>query len=157
MATFNLFSDAFLAGDIIPIRHTCEGKDISPPLTWGDPPEGTQSFALICDDPDAPAGDWVHWLLYDIPPNVRGLPQGIEKDPELPDGSRQGATDSAVGYAGPCPPSGRGAHRYFFTLYALDTRLGLARRVKQDLLAAMEGHILAKAELMGRFERATKK
>jgi Raf kinase inhibitor-like YbhB/YbcL family protein len=159
MATFNLFSDAFLAGDIIPIRHTCEGKDISPPLTWGDPPEGTQSFALICDDPDAPAGDWVHWLLYDIPPNVRGLPQGIEKDPELPDGSRQGRNGfGRLGYAGPCPPSGRGAHRYFFTLYALDTRLGLApAATKQDLLAAMEGHVLAKAELMGRFERATKK
>ena len=92
MATFNLFSDAFLAGDIIPIRHTCEGKDISPPLTWGDPPEGTQSFALICDDPDAPAGDWVHWLLYDIPPNVRGLPQGIEKDPVAPTGAARGAT-----------------------------------------------------------------
>lgn len=159
MTTFKLFSDAFFAGDVIPLRHTCEGKDLSPPLTWGDPPEGTQSFALICDDPDAPAGDWVHWLLYDIPAQVRGLPQGVEKDPELSDGSRQGRNGfGRLGYAGPCPPRGRGAHRYFFTLYALDTVLGLPpAATKQDLLAAMEGHILAQAELMGRFERKTER
>ena len=159
MITFKLFSDACFGGDMIPIRYTCEGKNLSPPLTWGDPPEGTQSFALICDDPDAPSGDWVHWLLYDLPAPVRGLPQGIEQDPELPDGSRQGRNGSGrLGYTGPCPPPGRGPHRYFFTLYALDTRLGLPpAATKAELLRAMEGHVLAQAELMVRFERKTQK
>ncbi len=159
MTTFKLFSDACFSGDMIPIRYTCEGRNLSPPLTWGDPPEGTQSFALICDDPDAPSGDWVHWLLYDLPAQVRGLPQGIELDPELPDGSRQGRNGSGrLGYTGPCPPPGRGPHRYFFTLYALDARLGLPpAATKAELLRAMEGHILAQAELMVRFERRTRR
>jgi len=159
MTTFRLFSDACFAGDVLPIRHTCEGKDLSPPLTWGDPPEGTQSLALICDDPDASNGGWVHWLLYDLPPQTRGLPAGVETDPELADGSRQGRNGfGRLGYAGPCPPPGRGPHRYFFTLYALDARLGLRPAVSRDeLLAAMEGHVLAQAELMVRFERGTRK
>ncbi len=157
MSTFYLSSDAFLNGDLIPIRHTCEGRDLSPPLTWGDPPGGTQSFALVCEDPDAPRGIWVHWVLYNLPAQVRGLPQGVEPDPELADGSRQGRNDfGRLGYGGPCPPPGRGPHRYYFRLYALDTLLTLPPgATRADLLAAMDGHVLATAELMGRFERPT--
>jgi len=157
MSTFHLSSDAFLSGDMIPIRHTCEGRDLSPPLTWGDPPEGTRSFALVCEDPDAPRGIWVHWVLFNLPAQVRGLPQGVEPDPELADGSRQGRNDfGRLGYGGPCPPPGRGPHRYYFRLYALDTLLALPPgATRADLLAAMDGHVLASAELMGRFERPT--
>ncbi len=157
MSTFHLSSDAFLSGDMIPIRHTCEGRDLSPPLTWGDPPEGTRSFALVCEDPDAPRGIWVHWVLFNLPAQVRGLPQGVEPDPELADGSRQGRNDfGRLGYGGPCPPPGRGPHRYYFRLYALDTLLALPPgATRADLLAAMDGHVLATAELMGRFERPT--
>lgn len=157
MSTFHLSSDAFLSGDMIPIRHTCEGRDLSPPLTWGDPPEGTQSFALVCEDPDAPRGIWAHWVLFNLPAQVRGLPQGVEPDPELADGSRQGRNDfGRLGYGGPCPPPGHGPHRYYFRLYALDRLLALPPgATRADLLAAMDGHVLATAELMGRFERPT--
>lgn len=148
-----LTSSAFTHGAMIPKEYTCDGKDISPPLSWSDPPEKTQSFALIMDDPDAPMGTWVHWVIYNIPATARGLPGGVPKDADLPDGSRQGRNSwRKIGYGGPCPPSG--THRYFFKLYALDIVLTLASgATKDELLKAMEGHILANAELMGRYAR----
>jgi Raf kinase inhibitor-like YbhB/YbcL family protein len=112
-----LESKAFKAGGVIPAAHTCDGRDASPDLIWSDPPEGTAAFALVCDDPDAPAGTWVHWLAWNIPAAARRLAEGIQSLPELPDGTRQGSNDfRRVGYGGPCPPSG--THRYFFRLYA---------------------------------------
>lgn len=153
--TLTLFSDDFVRGDIIPVRHTCEGSNISPALTWGDPPDGTRSFALICDDPDTPRGTFVHWVLFNLPPNVRGLAQNVQKVETLSDGSRQGTNDfGKPGYGGPCPPPGHGPHRYFFKLYALDTLLELPSNVtKAEVVEAMDGHILAQGEVMGRFER----
>jgi len=150
---FQLSSSAFAQGQPIPPQYTCRGKDVSPPLNWSDAPAGTQSFALICDDPDAPAGDWVHWLIYNLPAATHSLPEGVPTDGQLPDGSRQGLNGwGQTGYRGPCPPSG--THRYFFKLYALDTVLNLPPgATKQQLLKAMEGHILARTELMGTFRK----
>ena len=150
---FELTSTAFGQGEPIPRRYTCDGEDISPPLQWSDPPQGTQSFALIADDPDAPMGTWVHWVLYNIPAQARGLPEAVSSDAELPDGSRHGQNSwRRLGYGGPCPPSG--THRYFFKLYALDAQLDLAAGAnKKQLLRAMEGHVLAQAELMGTYTR----
>jgi Raf kinase inhibitor-like YbhB/YbcL family protein len=149
----NLTSSAFTHGAMIPKKYTCDGRDISPPLSWSDPPEKTESFALIMDDPDAPMGTWVHWVIYNIPATARSLSEGVPTDAELPDGSRQGRNSwHRIGYGGPCPPSG--THRYFFKLYALDTKLNLASGVtKEGLLQAMAGHIVAQAELMGRYSR----
>lgn len=146
-------SPAFAAGQPIPVQYTCRGQDISPPLVWSDPPPGTHAFALICDDPDAPAGDWVHWLIYNIPATARSLPEGLSADGQLADGSRQGLNGwRTTGYRGPCPPSG--THRYFFKLYALDAPLSLPPAAdKAQLLRAMQGHILAQAELMGTFSK----
>ena len=137
----------------IPEYYTCDGDDLSPPLDWSDPPEGTQSFALIMDDPDAPGGIWVHWVLYNIPAETRGLQENIAPDSQLPDGSMHGITSfRRPGYGGPCPPSG--THRYFFKLYALDTTLSLDEGSgKAQVLAAAEGHVLAEAELMGTYSR----
>jgi Raf kinase inhibitor-like YbhB/YbcL family protein len=151
---FKLTSAAFEAGGEIPRQFTCEGSDISPALTWTDPPAGTKSFALIVDDPDAPARTWVHWVLYDLPPTMRELPEGQAKDPELPSGARHGRNDfRRLGYGGPCPPPGP-AHRYFFKLYALDAKMGLEPgATKADLENAMKGHILAETQIMGRFGR----
>ncbi|MDH7485501.1 MAG: YbhB/YbcL family Raf kinase inhibitor-like protein [Anaerolineae bacterium] len=150
---FELTSTAFVQGKPIPRKYTCDGQDISPPLSWGDPPAGTRSLALIADDPDAPAGTWVHWVLYNLPATSRGLPEAVSSDAELADGSRHGRNSwRRLGYGGPCPP--RGTHRYFFKLYALDTVLDLkAGADKGQLLKAMEGHILAQAELMGTYSR----
>ena len=150
---FELMSPVFVAGEAIPLKYTCDGDDVSPPLAWSDPPAGTQSFALICDDPDAPVGTWVHWVLYDLPADARELPEAVPSDAELPDGGRQGNNSwPRIGYGGPCPPSG--SHRYFFKLYALDTVLGLdAGATKKELLLAMEGHVLAQVELMGTYSR----
>jgi len=144
-----LTSAVFGHGEAIPRKYTCDGEDISPPLQWSDPPPGTQSFALIVDDPDAPIGTWVHWVLYNLPAEVTALPEAVPLDAELPDGSRHGQNSwRRLGYGGPCPP--RGTHRYFFKLYALDTVLDLAAGAsKKQLLRAMERHILAQAELMG--------
>jgi len=157
--SFTLYSNDFLPGDMIPPRFTCEGQNISPAINWGDPPPGTVCFALICDDPDAPGGTFVHWVLYGLSGKVRGLPQNLEKNLELSDGSRQGKNDfGGIGYGGPCPPPGHGIHRYFFKVYALDEMPGLPPgATKGELVAAMEGHILAQAEVMGRFERATER
>ena len=151
-APMKLASTAFDEGQSIPAVYTGEGKDISPPLTWTEPPAGTQSLALICDDPDAPMGVWVHWILYNLPAMTRQLKENFPKDPRLPDGSRQGRTDfGQTGYGGPYPPSG--THRYFFKLYALDAMLSVAGKAsKHDLTQAMKGHVLAEAQLMGTYK-----
>jgi len=150
---FELTSTAFLHEEAIPTEYSCDGANISPPLQWGDPPEGTQSFAIISDDPDAPGGTWVHWVLYNIPVEARVLPEAIPAEVELADGSQHGENSfGRLDYGGPCPPGG--THRYFFKLYALDTVLDLEPGVdKGGLLQAMEGHILAETELMGTYAR----
>ncbi len=151
--TFEITSAAFAHKESIPVKYSCDGEDISPPLGWGDPPEGTRSLALICDDPDAPVGTWVHWVLYNLPVETRSLPEAVPPDADLADGSRHGQNSwRQLGYGGPCPPSG--THRYFFKLYALDTNLDLASGAsKAQLLEAMEGHIQGQAELMGTYSR----
>jgi Raf kinase inhibitor-like YbhB/YbcL family protein len=149
-----LNSPDFSSGGSIPKQFTCDGADISPALAWSDPPGGTQSFALIADDPDAPVGTWVHWVLFDLPTNARALPQNIPKQEQLADGSRQGRNDfRKIGYGGPCPPPGR-PHRYFFKLYALDTKLNLQPgATKKEVERAMQGHILVQGEWVGRYGR----
>ena len=153
--SFELTSSAFAPGEDIPRQYTCDGEDLSPHLTWTDPPEGTRSLALICDDPDAPVGTWTHWLLWGLAPEARELPEGMPTDPQLEGGLRQGVTDfRRLGYGGPCPPKGK-PHRYFFHLYALDTTIGLVPGADQrKLREAMEGHALGEAQLMGRYGRA---
>jgi Raf kinase inhibitor-like YbhB/YbcL family protein len=150
----NLKSSAFSEGGDIPRKFTCDGPDVSPELTWDEGPSGTQSFCIIMDDPDAPAGTWVHWVYYDIPNTSRGLPEGIPKIGEVKDGGKHGRNDfGRLGYGGPCPPRGP-AHRYFFKLYALNTRLDLQPGArKSDVEKAMKGHILAQTQLMGRYKR----
>jgi Raf kinase inhibitor-like YbhB/YbcL family protein len=150
---FTITSTAFAEGGMIPQQHTCDGPDISPLLAWKGVPHEARSLALICDDPDAPAGTWVHWVVFNIPPDSTGLPEKVPPDSTLPSGIRQGVNDSRrFGYAGPCPPGG--THRYFFKVYALDTMLNLSGRVtKPDLLKAMEKHVLAEAQLMGKYRR----
>lgn len=151
---FELTSPAFGNGESIPRQHTCEGADASPPLLWKDPPPGTKSFALVCDDPDAPARTWVHWVLYAVPPTAHALPEGVKATPTLPDGSRQGRNDfGKIGYGGPCPPPGA-PHRYYFRLHAVDRMIDLAPgATKAELLKAIEGHTLATSELMGLYGR----
>jgi Raf kinase inhibitor-like YbhB/YbcL family protein len=146
-------SDAFTEGSMIPMQYTCDGADISPPLKWSGIPDGAKSLALICDDPDAPSKTWVHWVLYNLPPDLTGLPDSISSNEVLDKGARHGITDfGRFGYGGPCPPSG--VHRYFFKLYAVDTMLDLSGRVdKEQLEAAMEGHVLASGQLMGTYTR----
>jgi len=147
-----LTTAAFQGGGTIPKKFTCDGPDVSPALSWTEPPARTQSFALIVDDPDAPAGTWVHWVLYDLPANTRRLPEAVGKESERTDGSRQGRNDfGRIGYNGPCPPKGP-AHRYFFKLYALDSKLDLKPGgTKIDLERAMKDHVLAHAEVVGKF------
>jgi len=151
---FELKSQAFQAGDRIPTKYTCEGADVSPPLRWNDPPRGTRSIVLIADDPDAPVGDWVHWVIFNLPENQRDLPESVPTQETFPNGARQGLNDFMnVGYGGPCPPPGK-PHRYYFKLYALDGMLDLKpRATKAKVLEACKGHILAEAQLMGRFGR----
>ena len=151
--TLEITSSAFSEGEMIPTGYTCDGPDVSPDLAWTGVPETTQSLALICDDPDAPMGTWVHWVLFNIPPGARGLPGEISPDAALENGARHGTNDfGRLGYGGPCPPGG--THRYFFKLYALDTELDLASGItKAQLVEAMEGHILAEAQLMGKYKR----
>ncbi len=152
--TFAISSTGFQSGAEIPRKFTCDGADVSPELFWVNPPSGTQSFALIADDPDAPVGTWTHWVLFDLPAQTASLPEGIPKVDEVPGGGRQGRNDfRKIGYGGPCPPPGK-PHRYFFKLYALDRILNLkAGASKQELEQAMQGHILGKAELMGTYRR----
>lgn len=150
----NLKSTAFTADGMIPSLYTCDGQDISPALSWDAPPTGTQSLALIVDDPDAPGQIFVHWVLYDLPPEIHQLPQAVPGEPTLPNGGVQGKNDFGnLGYGGPCPPSG--IHHYFFKLYALDRELELqSGATKAQLEAAMNGHIIATAELVGRYSRS---
>jgi len=153
---FLLTSAAFKDSATIPGKYTCDGVDVSPPLAWSGAPAGTGSLALIADDPDAPGGTWVHWVLYNLPAEVSELPENIAKVESLDlGGARQGRNDfRRPGYGGPCPPPGP-AHRYFFKLYALDTRLALkAGAQKKDVEAAMEGHVLGSAQLMGTYARS---
>jgi Raf kinase inhibitor-like YbhB/YbcL family protein len=149
-----LTSTTFRAGQAIPASSTCDGDDLSPHLQWSEIPISTRSFGLIADDPDAPRGTWVHWLLFNLPADAIELAPGVPRNPELPSGARQGVNDFGdIGYNGPCPPRGK-PHRYFFRLYALDCALNLAPGVKRpDLDAAMEGHVLAEGTLMGTFQR----
>ncbi|WP_263367310.1 YbhB/YbcL family Raf kinase inhibitor-like protein [Edaphobacter bradus] len=155
LPTFELKSASF-SGDTIPNQYSsCGGEaNDSPVLTWQSPPARTQSLALIVTDPDAPIGNFTHWVLYDLPPDTRELPQAILKKEQLPNGSRQGVNDfGEIGYDGPCPPD-PSAHRYVFDLYALDTKLNLpAGASKKQVIAAMNGHILARGQLTGRFQR----
>ncbi len=152
--SFELVCSAFKDGELIPKKHTCEGEDLSPPLRWNHAPEGTRSFALIADDPDAPGSTWVHWVLFNIPIDVRGLAEGLPAQDILPNDAQQGLNDfKRVGYGGPCPPPGK-PHRYYFTSYALDCELALkSRATKAQVVDAMQGHVLAEASLMGRFAR----
>jgi Raf kinase inhibitor-like YbhB/YbcL family protein len=155
--SFAIRSPSFADGESVPIRHTCEGADVSPPLEWAGLPAATKSLALVVDDPDAPDPKaprmtWVHWVLYDLPPSAQGLAEGVARD-ALPPGTRQGVNDwKRTGWGGPCPPIGR--HRYFFKLYALDAALGdLGSPSKARLEAAMKDHVLAEARMMGTYEK----
>ena len=147
-------SPAFSEGQPIPAKYSCEGNDASPPLKWTNAPANTKSFALIADDPDAPVGTWVHWVLYDLPPNATELPGDVAKTQFTSSGAKQGLNSwPRLGYGGPCPPPGK-PHRYFFKLYALDTMLDLKPgATKKDVEAAMKGHILAEGQLMGTYQR----
>lgn len=149
-----LYSPDFKEGEPIPKMFTCEGEDISPKLVWENVPEKTMSFALICDDPDAPMGTWVHWVIYNIPKDFKGLERGIKKVAKLENNILQGKNSwPKTGYNGPCPPPGK-PHRYFFKLYALDVILQIKENAtKEELLSKMEGHILAEATTMGTYKR----
>jgi len=153
MADIGLESSVFSQNGMIPSKYTCDGQDISPPLSWAAVPDGTTSIALIADDPDAPLGTFVHWVLFNLPGDKGELSENVPKEKTLPEGAAQGINGfRKVGYGGPCPPSG--AHRYYFKMYALDKKLELEPGAnKPELLAAMEGHILGKGKLMGRYER----
>lgn len=149
-----LTSNAFRDGQTIPRKYTCDGGDLSPDLAWSGVPDVAKCLALIADDPDAPAGVWVHWVIYDLPAETHGLPEGMPKDRELRNGARQGRNDfGKIGYNGPCPPGGP-AHRYFFKLYALREKTGLsAGATKADLERAMKSRVVAQATLTGKFGR----
>lgn len=146
-------SSAFEEGELIPEKYTCDGEDISPPLSWTQPPKETKSIVLICDDPDAPMGTWVHWVLFGLLPDTLELPEGVSSAKEVLGGAKHGLNDfRKYGYGGPCPPGG--THRYFFRIYAVDTHVDLkAGATKNDVLDAIKGHILAEGQLMGRYSR----
>jgi Raf kinase inhibitor-like YbhB/YbcL family protein len=160
--TFHVQSSAFKSGEAIPKKYTGEGQDVSPPLEWRDPPTGTQEFALICDDPDAPSAEpWVHWVIYGLPADVRSLPEGIASGKSQltePAAARQGmnswGSGVTVGYRGPMPPQGHGTHHYHFKLHALGRKLDVPpAATKQQLLNTMKGHVLAKCDLIGTYQR----
>jgi len=149
-----LTSSAFDSGEPLPMRHTCDGNGISPPLHWRFAPDNTESLVLVCEDPDAPRGTFAHWVLYDIPPEMRELPENVPGEARLAWGGVHGRNDSGgIGYASPCPPSGP-AHRYYFRIYALDQKLNLAPGAnRQQILDQMDGHILDRGELLGQYAR----
>jgi len=149
-----LTSSAFTEGAAIPAKYTCDARNVSPPLAWSGVPAGAKSLALIVDDPDAPSGTWVHWVLYDLPVSANGLPEDLPKSQYAAGGAKQGLNDFRhLGYGGPCPPHGQ-PHRYFFKLYALDASLDLKPGLtKKEIEAAMEKHILAQGQLMGTYQR----
>ena len=150
----SLASTAFAEGKPIPQKYTCQGSDVSPPLAWANVPANTKSFVLIADDPDAPAGTWVHWVLFDLPSTATALPEDVAKTQYVAGNAKQGINDfHRLGYGGPCPPAGK-PHRYFFKLYALDTMLDLKPgATKRDVEAAMNGHVLAEGQLIGTYQR----
>ena len=150
----NLMSDVFEEGDIIPTRHTCDDINISPPLRWDSLPERTMSFAILCEDPDAPLGTWTHWIIFNIPPDVMELSAELEKKEHLEKGITQGINDFGyAGYGGPCPPEGE-EHRYFFRIYALDTTLNLGPEVKREEFSrALDANVLDEGQLMGIYGR----
>lgn len=153
---FTIKSDAFQDGSPIPAEYSCDGRDISPPLKWQDAPSGTKSFVLVVEDPDAPVGTFIHWVVYDMPATRQNLPQDLPKTGELEDGTKQGRNDfGRIGYGGPCPPRGHGPHRYFFILRALDIpSTGLPKGASlKDVEEAIKGHILGEARIMGTYER----
>jgi Raf kinase inhibitor-like YbhB/YbcL family protein len=150
---FTLSSPSFQNNQPMPAKHSCEGMDVSPALNWDGVPANAKGFALICDDPDAPGGTWVHWVIYGIPAGTTELPENVAKT-DSANGAKQGVNDfGRVGYGGPCPPPGR-VHHYHFRLYALDAELNLAPRVsRRQLESAMKGHIVAQTELVGTYQR----
>ncbi len=149
----NLYSNNFENNGYIPTKYTCEGKDISPQLHWEGIPDGTKSIAIICDDPDAPMGTWVHWVIYNIPPESNSLKEDFPKVSKTESGILQGINDfRRIGYGGPCPPPGK-PHRYFFKIYALDTTIDVKNLTKEKLLEKMEDHILGYGELIGLYKR----
>jgi len=149
-----LTSTAFSQGETIQAKYTCDGENLSPPLKWSGAPSGVKSFAVIADDPDAPVGTWVHWVVFDVAATTTELPEGLPKSQFLPGGAKQGLNDfKHLGYGGPCPPPGK-PHRYFFKLYALDSVLDLKPgATKKEVERAIEKHILAQGELMGLYKR----
>lgn len=151
---FEIQSPSFRDNEFIPHTYTCKDKDISPPLNWSGIPAGTKSLVLMCTDPDAPGGTWVHWLVYDLAPDVTGLPEAVPKKIELNGGAKQGMTDfRAIGYGGPCPPPGK-VHRYVFTVYALDAVLNAPAGLnRNDLVKRMKGRIIGEATLTGLYSR----
>ena len=151
---FVLSSSSFSNGSEIPRKYTCEGEDISPQLSWSQAPAGTEAFAIIADDPDAPAGTWTHWLVFDLPSSTSVLPENVAEESRIATGGAQGQNDfHKIGYGGPCPPPGK-PHRYFFKIFALDHRLDLKPGCsRRELEQAMRGHILAQAEWMGKYHR----
>ena len=158
--TIQITSSAFTQGQPIPKKYTGEGDDVSPPLTWSNLPEKTKELALICDDPDAPEWPWVHWVIYKIPADTKGLPEGVPRksQPKEPAGAVQGKNSwpegEDIGYRGPMPPPGHGVHHYHFKLYALDAPLAAEPGLeKKALLEKIEGHVLAEGELMGTYQR----
>ena len=157
MAGFKLSSTSFRHNQPVPAKFTCEGQDVSPALKWENAPAGTKSFALICDDPDAPAGTWVHWVIWGIPATATGLPENVAKTESVPAlGAAQGENSwPRLGYSGPCPPPGHGVHHYHFKVYALDMEKPALqpRATKQQLEEGMRGHVLAMAELVGTYQR----
>ena len=152
--SFDIFSPVFKSGGFIPDRYTCSSYDFSPPLKWSGVPKDTKSFALICDDPDAPFGIWVHWVIFNIPASARSLKENIRKICHLGNGAMQGINSfGRIGYGGPCPPPGK-VHHYYFKLYALDKKILISGKItKRKLISAMKGHILDKAQLIGLYRR----
>lgn len=150
---FSITSTSFPNGSVIPKQFSCDGPDVSPQLSWTEPPAGTMSFALLVDDPDAPAGNWNHWVIWNLPGSARMVPEGVSKSRRLPDGSEQGLNDfRKIGYNGPCPPANK-PHHYHFRLFALEKKLTLPGDAgKPELERAMKGHILAQAEWTGTFQ-----
>jgi Raf kinase inhibitor-like YbhB/YbcL family protein len=148
-----IISPAFDEGGFIPGEYTCDDIDVSPPLEWSLVPDGTKTFALICDDPDAPMGTWVHWVIFNIPGNITMLSENVPPLEVLENGAKHGMNDfRKMGYGGPCPP--RGTHRYYFKIFALDKELDVNSGItKKGLLKAMEGHILGEGQLMGKYKR----
>ena len=152
--TIKIISPSFADGQSIPPKYTCDGENLSPRLSWDQVPQGAKTLTLICDDPDAPAGTWVHWVLYDLPAISKELPEAVEAKAELANGTKQGRNDfKQIGYGGPCPPKG-GPHRYYFKLYALDRQLDLrSGATAKEVQEAMNGHIVGEGKLMGTYKR----